>query len=98
MNIYCRGTARIRDRVTGKIHEIVSEELDWDAVSGDERQMGPEIHHEAVLEHPDLGALNWSLWEYPVGVENYRETNVGEHEVIKNFDYGLQRRAPEHTA
>jgi hypothetical protein len=39
-----------------------------------------------------LGALNWSLWEYPVGVENYRETNVGEHE---DFDYGLEHEEPE---
>jgi hypothetical protein len=45
MNIDCRGTARIRHRLTSEIHEIEREELDWDAVGGDERQMGPEIHY-----------------------------------------------------
>ena len=95
MKIYCRGTARIRHRVTGEVHEIGREELDWDAVGGDERQMGSEVHYQAVVEHPDLGALNWSLWEYPVGVENYRETNAGEHEVIKDLDYGLEHEEQE---
>jgi hypothetical protein len=95
MKIYCRGTARIRHRVTGEVHEIGREELDWDAVGSDERQMGSEVHYQAVLEHPDLGALNWSLWEYPVGVENYRETNAGEHEVIKDLDYGLEHEEQE---
>jgi hypothetical protein len=95
MNVYCRGTARIRHRVTNKIHEIGNEELDWDAVGGDERQMGSEIHYQTVLEHPDLGALNWSLSEYPVGVENYHETNAGEHEVIEDFDYGLEHEESE---
>ncbi len=95
MNIYCRGTARIRHGVTSEIHEIGCELLDWDAVGGDERQMGSELHYQAVLEHPDLGILDWSLWEYPVGIENYRETNVREHEVIKDFDYGLEHAEPE---
>jgi hypothetical protein len=90
MNVYCRGTARIRHRKTGSIHEIESDELDWDAVGGDERQMGPEIHYEAVVEHRELGRLTWSLWEYPVGVENHNQTDVGEHELIEDFDYGLE--------
>ena len=89
MSIYCRGKARIQHKVTGKIYDIECEELDWDVDGSDERQMGPEIHHEAVLEHPDLGDLNWSLWEYPVGVENDHKYNVGEHIVVKDFDYGL---------
>jgi hypothetical protein len=95
MKIYCRGTARIRHRVTSEIHEIGCELLNWDAVGGDERQMGSEIHYQAVLQHPDLGALDWSLWEYPVGVENHRETNVREHDVIEDFDYGLEHAEPE---
>jgi hypothetical protein len=95
MNIYCKGTARILNKMTGKIHEIECEELDWNSAGSDERQMGPENHYETVLEHSDLGILNWSLWEYPVGFENYRETNVGMHEVIKDFDYGFEHERPE---
>ncbi|WP_244438071.1 hypothetical protein [Afipia birgiae] len=95
MEVYCKGTARIRHGATGEIYEIESDELDWDAVGGDERQMGPEIHYEAVVEHPQLGELTWGLWEYPVGIENYQETKAGPHEVIEDFDYGLEHSAPE---
>jgi hypothetical protein len=95
MEVYCKGTARIRHSATREIYEIESDELDWDAVGGDERQMGPEIHYEAVVEHPQLGELTWGLWEYPVGIENYQETKAGPHEVIEDFDYGLAHSAPE---
>lgn len=95
MDIYCKGTARIRHQLTGKIYEIESDELDWDAVGGDERQMGPEIHYEATVEHPDLGELTWGLWEYPVGIESHHETNAGSHEVVEDFDYGLEHGEPE---
>ncbi|CAD0217244.1 MULTISPECIES: hypothetical protein [Rhizobium/Agrobacterium group] len=66
MEIYCRGTARIRHSATGEIHEIESDELDWDAVGGDERQMGSEIHYEAVIDHPELGELTWGLTHMPI--------------------------------
>lgn len=89
MQVYCKGTARLKHKTTGSIHEIESDELDWDVVGGDERQMGPEIHYEAVVEHRELGRLTWSLWEYPQGIENFRETNKGEHELLEDFDYGL---------
>jgi SIR2-like domain len=95
VNIYCRGAARIRHMATGEIYEIESDELDWDAVGGDERQMGPEIHYEAILEHPALGELRWSLWEYPIGAENRHETNVGGHGVLEDFEFGLEHDEPE---
>ncbi|EMS95904.1 hypothetical protein H009_19774 [Agrobacterium tumefaciens str. Cherry 2E-2-2] len=90
MEVYCRGTARIRHSATGEIYEIERDELDWDAVGGDERQMGSEIHYEAVIDHPELGELTWGLWEYPVGIENYHATDPGPHEVVEDFDYGLE--------
>jgi len=77
----------------GRTFSIESDELDWDAVGSDERHMGPEIHYEAVLDHPALGRLSWSLWEYPVGIENHDETNAGGHEVVEDFDYGLEHEA-----
>ncbi|MGV2981966.1 hypothetical protein ACERNI_17495 [Camelimonas sp. ID_303_24] len=95
MEVYCRGVARIRHVSTGEIFEIDSDELAWNPVGGDERQMGPEIHYEAVIDHAELGDLTWGLWEYPVGVENYHVTNVGKHEVIEDFEYGLEHAEPE---
>lgn len=90
MRIYCKGKARIRHHETKRIYEIESEELDWEAVDGDERQMGPEIHYEAVVDHPELGMLTWGIWEYPVGIENYQNTDVGNHEIVDDFKYGLE--------
>jgi hypothetical protein len=90
MEVYCNGTARIKHRETREIHEIDGDMLDWSIVGSDERQMGAEFHYEAVIEHPELGKMTWGLWEYPVGAENYRETNVGPHEVVEDLDYGLE--------
>ncbi|MBB4120736.1 hypothetical protein [Martelella radicis] len=70
MEVYCRGIARIRHASTGEIFEIVSDTLDWNAVGGDERSMGSEIHYEAAINHPELGDLTWGVWEYPIGIES----------------------------
>lgn len=94
MKIFCEGKARIRDCATGEIHEIESDELDWEAVGGDERGMGVETHYQAVVDHPVLGGLSWELWEYPVGVENYKTTDARVHEVVEDFIFGLEH-APE---
>lgn len=94
MQVYCRGTARVRHAETGEIHEIDSEELDWDTVGSDERQMGPETHYEAMIEHSELGIVTWGLWEYPAGVENYQNTDAGKHEIVEDFDYGLEHEEP----
>lgn len=82
MEVYCSGTARIRHKDTGAVYDIESDKLAWDAVGGGERQMGPETHYEAVLEHPELGKLTWGLWEYPIGAKNYNRTDVGDHKVL----------------
>lgn len=95
MKIYCSGTARIKHRDTGKIYEIGSGDLDWEVVGSDERQMGPESHHEAVVDHPELGLLKWGLWEYPVGSKNHQNTDTGGHELVDDFSLGLRHEAPE---
>jgi hypothetical protein len=95
MEVYCRGIARIRHKDTGVIYDIESDELDWDQVGGDERQMGPALHYEAALDHPQLGELTWGLWEYPIGIENHHDTDAGGHEVVEDFDYGLEHEEPE---
>ena len=95
MRIYCRGTAKIRHSATDEVYEIGCDELDWDAVDGDDRPMGFETHFEATLEHPVLGIVTWGVWEYPEGVENYKESDAGQHEIVKDFDFGLEHEAPE---
>lgn len=95
MEVYCRGIARIRHKDTGVLYDVESDELEWDQVGGDERQMGRELHYEAVLDHPQLGELTWGLWEYPIGIENDHDTDAGGHEVVEDFDYGLEHEEPE---
>jgi hypothetical protein len=90
MDIHTSGIARIRHRETGEIFEIEADELDWDAVGSDDRQMGPETVYAAAVEHPDLGYLSWTLWEYPMGAENDRETDVGGHELLENLRFSLE--------
>lgn len=84
------GTARIQHADTGEVFEIDADELDFDSIGADERNMGPEIHHQAELEHPELGTLTWGLWEYPVGIENMTETEIGPHTLLEDIDYGLR--------
>lgn len=87
--IFSEGIARIRHAATGEIHEISADELDWNEFASDDRQMGIEIGYSAQIEHPALGLLTWELWEYPLGAENMRETDVNGHELIENIIFGL---------
>lgn len=88
--IYSRGVARFRHASTGEVFTIYADELDWAEFAADERQMGIEIGHSAQIDHPQLGTLAWELWEYPVGVENMRETHANGHALLENIDFGLQ--------
>ena len=84
------GVATIRHADTGVVYEIEADELDWQQVGAEERGMGPEITYEADIDHPQLGRLTWRLWEYPIGVENDREVDIGPHVLIQNFQTGLE--------
>jgi hypothetical protein len=89
MEVYSNGIAKVRHHASGRIYEIEGDMLDWEIVDSDERQMGSEFHYEAAFEHPELGKVVWGLWEYPMGIENYRKTDGGPHEVVEDLDYGL---------
>ena len=92
--VHVRGKARIRHAVTAVVYEVDADLIDFEAVESHERGMGPETTHSAVVHHPQLGQLVWELWEYPVGAENYRETDVGPHTLLENIDFGLQHEPP----
>jgi hypothetical protein len=47
-----------------------------------------------AIDAPALGRLTWGVWEYPSGIENMTETDVGEHSVDQDFDYGLEGLDP----
>ena len=89
MIINCQGVATIEHSSTKELFEIHPDELVWEPTGGGERGMGEETVYSASVEHDELGELTWSLSEYPVGVENFKETDAGTHSVIRDFDYGL---------
>ena len=93
--VYVNGTAHIRHAQSGQVYEIDADMLDFESVSSEERSMGPETAYSAVVEHPELGQLTWSIWEYPIGAENYRETDVGPHELLNNLEFGLEHEPPD---
>jgi hypothetical protein len=41
--------AKIAHKDTGRVFQISADELDWQNVGADERQMGAERHYEAEL-------------------------------------------------
>lgn len=90
MKIYCNGRALIEHAVSDTKHEIFADELVWEPMGGTERQMGLEALYEATVIHDELGELRWSLAEYPLGIENYKNTDVGKHRLIEDVDYGLE--------
>lgn len=98
MSISATGHARIRHAETGEIYTIEPDELDWQQIAADERQMGVEVAHSATIDHPQLGLLTWTLWEYPLGMENDREVDVGPHSVLESFRLSLDGDAADEAA
>ncbi|MEQ9518550.1 MAG: hypothetical protein RLN89_03825 [Parvibaculum sp.] len=87
--VHVHGKARIRHAETGEVFEITPDMIDFQSVGSEERSMGAETTYSAVVDHPQLGQLIWSIWEYPEGAENDRETDVGQHELLENVDFEL---------
>lgn len=95
MHISTTGVARIKHKTDGRIYLVESQELEWDAVGGSERQMGQETEWQAEVEHPALGYLVWKLWEYPAGAENYQDQELNGHELVENFAIHLEHDPEE---
>lgn len=90
MRIYCQGIAKVRHIGTGAVYEIHADELDWNQDGGDEGPMGGSLRYVAEVDHPHLGLLTWEIWEYPIGAEDFTQADSGVHELVTDFDYGLE--------
>ncbi|KZK80871.1 KAP family P-loop domain protein [Pseudovibrio sp. Ad46] len=90
MEIHCDGIAIIEKNGSKEKFEVFADELDWEVTGGEERGMGPSTTFEAIVDHDDLGRLSWVLTEYPVGAQNYNNTDVGKHRLIQDLDYRLE--------
>jgi hypothetical protein len=62
----------------GTDYQFEDSELDFDCVSSDERQMGPENEYVGQIEFDCDKCKNhitveFDFWEYPIGALNYSE-------------------------
>ena len=88
MALQVKGAAILRETNTDREITIQPEELEWDT-EGEERNMGPELHHRGEVSHPELGDLVWEIWEYPVGVFNHEDHDLNGHTLVQNFDFDV---------
>lgn len=97
MPIYCNGKVQFRHLDGGVIHTIMPEEIEFEQVSSDEGQMGPKNTYAATYDHSDEqgreGRITWTLIEYPIGAQNWKETAFDKLKIIQDFDFGLEPEA-----
>lgn len=72
---------------------LLQQELDWEIVEADEREMGTESLHEAEIEveceqcHQIL-TITLHVWEYPEGFINMEEILVEGGELLEERSIG----------
>ena len=81
MYVEASGIAKFKVNATGEEIIVNAADLCWECEgTGDERQMGAELVHSAEYSiECNSGKsyeITWSIWEYPVGAENTKDTNV----------------------
>lgn len=75
MYVEASGIAQFKINATDEVVNVAAEDLDWDCEGEGERGMGPELVHSAEADVSGH-TIRWSIWEYPIGVENNSETYV----------------------
>lgn len=73
--------------------DLANEELDWEIVETDEREMGVERLHEAMFyldcnDCNDTITVTLHVWEYPEGFCNMDEILVDGGELVCGCDLG----------
>lgn len=73
--------------------DLAKEDLSWEVVETDEREMGVERLHEAEMEKEFEGSqeplvITFRVWEYPEGFLNMQEIEVSEGKVVEECDLG----------
>ena len=73
--------------------DLSKENLDWEVVEIDEREMGVERLYEAILKKEMDGLdepleITFRIWEYPEGMVNMQEIEVNQGDVVEECDLG----------
>lgn len=87
MKITAKNVARIKHSLTGKVFVISGNDLVWEVFESHGRSMGVEIIYTGVVEHEELGELQWSISEYPVGFPEDPFVEVGDHQIVSDFEF-----------
>lgn len=71
--------------------DIHKDDLVWELVEADEREMGTESHYEAInyKECAVCGSeiiITFHVWEYPDGVYNYSEIEIENGKLISKVN------------
>lgn len=77
-----------------KIIDLAQQDLEWDIVETDEREMGMERLHEAVFDFDcekcdEVITVTLHVWEYPEGFCNTDDILVDGGELIEGCDLDL---------
>jgi hypothetical protein len=93
------GKAKFKCKNCGCIRNLNNEDFTFDSESSSQRNMGEENQYSACIEIPcdecnqDI-SLNFSVWEYPVGIINDSdESAIGADILESNFD--IYHRPPD---
>ena len=87
-----KGTFSLTCSKCNKQHDFTSDEADFDATSGSERQMGPETGYtwECTFNCDKCDneiEIEYEVWEYPMGAFNHEQINIKGGTSINSFDY-----------
>ena len=90
MTIKCAGIARVKVPETGEVFQVYPDDLEWEIVETEERQMGPELNYCASFsfssEQNEFEVeVEWNVWEYAIGFINHTDFEVRDCELLENF-------------
>lgn len=95
MYVEASGKAKFKVDTTGEVITVDATDLNWECEgTGEERGMGSELVHSAEYSIESTAGesfdVTWSVWEYPAGMENTKETSVPQGiSLLEDIRYGL---------
>ena len=90
MRISTTGSAIVRHSDTGELFKIEPDEMDWEVVASDERDMGADRLWSASTSRDELGDIRWEMSEYPEGFLGELVSYLNGHELVQNFSVEIE--------
>ena len=90
MRISTTGKAIVRHSETGELFEFEPDEIDWEVVASEDRDMGPDRLWSASTSRDELGDIRWEMSEYPEGFLGELVPDFNGHELVQNFSVSIE--------